>query len=265
MTYKHLTIERSEHVATVTLNSPEKLNALNAGIMTEILQAAGEFHDDEQTRVVIFTGAGEHFSCGADLRDDKRIKQMGEASLLMKIRYQKLGTRMIRGIYEMDQITIAAIKGVALGGAACIAAACDFRIGADDCRVGYPEVDRAMNLSWNALPMCVNLIGPARAKRMVILAQKEDAQTLLEWGFLDQVTSEGALISEAKKMAGEYAAKPPVAAQMVKQSVNALVSVYGQSVMHMDAEQNLLTKNSQDFSEGILAFFEKREPDFKGN
>ena len=66
-------------------------------------------------------------------------------------------------------------------------------------------------------------------------------------------------------MAGEYAAKPPVVAQMVKQSVNALVSVYGQSVMHMDTEQNLLTKNSQDFSEGIRAFFEKRKPEFKGN
>jgi len=265
MTYEHLIVEKDGHIALVSFNRPERMNALNAEMMKEIIQSAHEFYDDEHVRVVIFTGAGKHFSCGSDLRDKDRIERMAEASLLMRRRYQRLGAKMVRSIFEMNQITIAAVNGVALGGGACIAAACDFRIGADDCRIGYPEVNLAMNLSWGALPMCVNLIGSAKTKRMVILAQKETAQTLLAWGYLDQIVPEKELLSAAKHMGGKYAAQPPVPAQMVKQSVNAIVSTADASVMHMDADQYLLTTGSKDFWEGIHAFFEKRRPVFKGD
>jgi enoyl-CoA hydratase/carnithine racemase len=190
---------------------------------------------------------------------------MMDASMLKKLRRLDVGPTMIREIYDMNQITIAAINGLALGGGACIAAACDFRIGADDCRIGYPEVGLGMNLSWRALPMCVNLIGPARAKRMVILAQKETAETLLKWGFLDEVVPKEELMSKAMEMAGAYSAKPPIAAQMVKKSVNALVSMGDRSVMHMDADQFMLAVSSDDSMEGIQAFFQKRKPTFKGN
>lgn len=177
----------------------------------------------------------------------------------------KSGPRTIRGIYEINQITIAAVNGYALGGGACIASACDFRIGAENCRVGYPEVGLAMNLSWVALPLCVHLIGPARAKEMVILARKENAETLLKWGFLDEVVPEGQLLSAAMKLAEQYAAQPPMAAQMVKRSVNAISSALDQSVMHMDSDQYLYATTSDDFKEALEAFFEKRDAVFKGN
>jgi enoyl-CoA hydratase/carnithine racemase len=172
---------------------------------------------------------------------------------------------MIRAIYEIDQITIAAVNGSALGGGACIAAACDFRIGADNCRVGYPEVGLGMNLSWAALPMCVHLIGPARAKQMVILAERVKAQTLLEWGFLDEMVPAHEMMKAAQAMARKYAAQPPIAAQMVKRSVNAIASALDQSIMHMDADQFLLTTQTKDYLEGVSAFLEKREPSFKGD
>jgi enoyl-CoA hydratase/carnithine racemase len=172
---------------------------------------------------------------------------------------------MIRAVYEMDQITIAAVNGAAMGGGACIAAACDFRVGADNCRVGYPEVGLGMNLSWTALPMCVHLIGPARAKQMVILAEKVKAQTLLEWGFLDEMVPAHEMMKAAQAMARKYAAQPPIAAQMVKRSVNAIASALDQSIMHMDADQFLLTTQTKDYLEGVSAFLEKREPSFKGD
>jgi enoyl-CoA hydratase len=265
MNVKHLTIEKDRHVATVIFNRPDSLNALNVQLMHEIIATAEDFREDVETRVVIFTGAGRCFSAGLDLTDIEYIQRFQEDSMLMKSRFLKLGPRMIKAIYNMDQITIAAVNGAATGGGACIAAACDFRVGAEDCLVGYPEVGLGMNLSWAALPMCVNLIGPSKAKQMVILAKKENAATLLNWGFLDEVvTAEGLLVS-ARKMAETYASKPPIAAQMVKRSVNAIVSALDQAIMHMDADQFLLSSKTEDFTEGITAFLEKREPRFKGN
>ena len=265
MEFRHLKIERDHHVAVVTLNRPKKLNALSADLMNEIMDAAKGFHADEDTRVVIFTGAGACFSAGVDLTDSKEIRRMESASALMKRRLLRLGPRMIRTVYEMDQITIAAINGTAAGGGACIAAACDFRVGAEDCGVGYPEVSLGMNLSWGALPMCVNLIGPSRAKQMVILAEIEDAETLLKWGYLDRVVPAERLLSEAKQMADSFASRPPNAAQMVKRSVNAIASALDQAIMHMDSDQFMLTTKTEDYMEGITAFLEKRKPEFKGN
>ena len=265
MSVKYLTIEKDQHVATVIFNRPDALNALNVQLMHEIIATAEAFREDVETRVVIFTGAGKCFSAGLDLTDTEYIQRFQEDSMLMKLRFLKLGPRMIKAIYDMDQITIAAVNGAATGGGACIAAACDFRLGAENCLVGYPEVGLSMNLSWVALPMCVNLIGPSKAKQMVILAKKENAATLLKWGFLDEVVSAEDLLASAKKMAGTYASRPPIVAQMVKRSVNAIASALDQAIMHMDADQFLLSSETEDFTEGITAFLEKREPRFKGN
>lgn len=265
MNYQYLTIERDRHIATLTLNRPDKLNALSADLMEEIIRAAQAFRYDEETRVVIFTGSGACFSAGVDLTDKKNFDRLAQASNLMKLRYLQLGPRMIRAVHEIHQITIAAVNGAAVGGGACIAAACDFRLGADNCRIGYPEVGLGMNLSWTALPMCVHLIGPARAKRMVILAEKVNAQTLLEWGFLDQVVPAAELMEAAQTMAAAYAAQPPIAAQMVKRSVNAIAAALDQAIMHMDADQFLLTSKTEDYLESVSAFLEKRKPSFKGN
>ena len=136
MDYKHLLVSRDGHVATVTFNRPEVANALNYRHLEEIEHAALSFRDDAETRVVIFTGAGKHFSSGAELgaRGDEHDPQV------LRRRRKRLGQRCIQALLDMDQITIAAWNGAAMGGGGCIATALDFRIGARDCFLSYPEI-----------------------------------------------------------------------------------------------------------------------------
>ena len=154
---------------------------------------------------------------------------------------------------------------MAIGGGACIATACDFRVAADDARIGYAEVRLGMNLMWNAVPLCVGLIGPARAKRMLMTGALVPAPQLAEWGFVDECVPRARLAACARELAEELAALPPTAVQMIKESVNAVSGALDTSVMHMDADQWLLTAQSQDFREGINAFREKRAPRFTGD
>ena len=261
MEYKHLLIEkRDDHVAIVTLNRPDQLNALNSALMSEIEYLTEEFQRDTETRVVIFTGAGKHFSVGADLKE-----QRAPSNLLEQTRAKQIGPRMIRKIFMMDQITIAAIKGGALGGGACIVSACDFRIGEENCMAGFPESRLGMNLSWVAVPLVVHLIGPTFAKEMIILGKNNDAQTLLKWGFLSEIVLKEKLLERAIEFAKDYVEMPPIPAQMIKKSINHIIGALDQAIMHMDADQHSLTMTTEDLREGIAAFFGKRKGNYKGN
>jgi enoyl-CoA hydratase/carnithine racemase len=257
-------VARNGQVATVTINRPERRNAITAPMLQDLQAAARGFADDEQTRVVIFRAEGRDFSVGADLAAPPS-KRPGAESLVMRRRAAELGGITLRAIQEIHQPTICAIQGVATGGGACIATACDFRIGSDDARIGYGEVRVGMNLMWTALPLCVRLVGPARAKQMIMTGRLFDASTMERWGFLDQVTTAAELDPAAQAMAADYAALPPVAVQMIKRSVDRLAGALDAAVMHMDVDQWLLATSSADAKEAVAAFFDKRAPRFTGD
>lgn len=261
MEYKHLLIEkRDDHIAIVTFNRPDQLNTLNSTLMSEIEHLTEEFQKDTETRVVIFTGAGKHFCVGVDLKE-----QRPPSTLLEQTRAKQIGPRMIRKIFMMDQITIAAINGGAFGGGACIVSACDFRIGTESSMCGFPESRLGMNLSWVAVPLVVHLIGPTFAKEMIILGKNNDAQTLLKWGFLSEIVPKEKLLERAIDIAKDYVKMPPIPAQMIKKSINHIIGALDQAIMHMDADQHSLTMTTEDLREGIAAFFGKRKGNYKGN
>jgi len=259
----HIDVARDGHIATVTINRPEKRNAITNEMMEDIERIARDFAKDEKSRVIIVRAEGRDFSIGADLSQPRF--QGDPQSLLIRRRQLQLGGLMMRALKEIHQPTICAIQGIATGGAACIATACDFRIAADDARIGYGEVKVGINLMWHAVPTCVHLIGPARAKRMIMSGKLFDAATMEKWGFLDELVPRENLDKAAREMAEEYAALPPIAVQMIKRSINQVSGALDQAVMHMDADQWLLATTSEDFREAVSAFFEKRKPTFKGN
>ncbi len=262
MDYRYIEVRREGAIATVTFLRPEKANALNYAILAEIEQVALSFREDVETRVVIFTGAGKHFSAGFDLTDPNTEY---EGPLVLKRRRNRIGARVISALHDIDQITIAAWNGAAMGGGACIPTALDFRVGAASCVMRYPEVDLGMNLMWQSLPLCVRLAGPARAKRLVVGGETIAAPTLLEWGILDDLVDDDQLMARARELATFYAAKPPVPAQMIKRSINRIAGALDQSVMDMDADQNLLTRGTQDMAEAVRAYLAGETPVFKGD
>jgi len=256
MSFNFLRIEHEGPLATICLNRPECGNALSLKLMAEIVQACESFKYDTETRVVIFHGEGKNFCVGADLKDPER-KSRDDSSLLERSRSTQRGRDLIEAILNINQITIAAVQGAAAGGGACIATACDFRIGTRECIIGYPEVKLGMNLSWGALPLCYNLIGPAAAKRMVIGGELEAAEDLFEWGFLDELVETEDLSSAVSKMAQFYADRPPLAAQMIKRGLNAIQMAANAGIMHMDGDQFTLATESEEFHRQHEAFLNR--------
>ena len=260
MEYRHLEVERRGRVAIVTFHRPEKANALNARHIEEIEHAALSFRDDAETRAVVFTGAGRHFTSGADLTEP----EPAPPTLVMQRRRRRIGQRAITALREMDQVTIAGWRGAAMGGGACIAAALDFRVGARDCFMSFPEIDIGVNLMWNSLPLLVHLVGPARAKQLVMGGERAPGPRLLEWGVLDEMVDGSLVMDRALAWAEHYASRPPVAAQMIKRSVNAISSALDGAVMHADFDQHLLASATEDAAVAIDSRLAGRDPEFAG-
>lgn len=264
--YRFLHITTAGPVATVTLARAERANALAFAVLQELEQAALAMRDEPDIRVVVLTGAGKHFSSGADLGDPSPGGGPdGRMPLVQRRRHARMGGRVIRAWLDMDQISIAAWNGAAMGGGGCLATACDFRIAADDAFLCYPEIDIGLNLQWWGLPLITRLAGPARAKRLVIGGERIGAATLERWGVVDEVVARADLLPRAHELARFYAGKPPVAAQMIKRSVNALSGAFDEAVMHMDFDQNLLTARTDDAAEARRTYRTPEPPGYTGN
>jgi len=260
--YEHIELDKIGHVAWLRFNRVKKANAMNYAHLWEVEHAALSLREDADIRVVVITGNGPHFCSGADLSDSG---EANDVPFVLRRRRARMGERAIEAVLGIDQITIAAWHGAAMGGGACLATACDFRVGSDDCFIQYPEIDIGINLMWKSLPLLVNLIGPARAKRLVIGGERMHSKTLLDWGLLDQCVSREALSTTVNDMAAHYVNKPPIAAQMIKQSTNQIANALNHALMHMDADQNLLAAATKDRAEAVKSYLEKSTPTFTGN
>jgi enoyl-CoA hydratase/carnithine racemase len=161
-------------------------------------------------------------------------------------------------------VTIAALEGYCIGGAVSLVLACDFRVMAENAFIRIPEIDLAMNYSWGSLPRLVNLVGPAKAKEWVILADKVGCTEAVRSGFAQWTALPSQAEAKAQEIAQRIAAKPQAPVFMTKQTVNALVAA-NQAVGHMDLDQFALTVLSEDFQEGVEAFLSKRKPVFNKN
>jgi enoyl-CoA hydratase/carnithine racemase len=259
-----VTLDIGDRIAVITLNRPERRNALTQAMLADMERIADSLRGAGDVRAVVLRGAGGDFSVGADI-GEMEARMAAPLPLAEARRGAQLGARVMRAIMGIDQPTICALQGVATGGAACIATACDLRIAATGARLGYGEVKIGIPLMWNALGPLVALVGPARAKRLVMTGALVPAETLAAWGLVDEVVAPDALDGRALALAAEFAALPPLAVQMIKRSINAVAHALDAAVLHADADQWLLATQGDDFAEALAAFRDKRAGMFTGN
>lgn len=260
--FRHISIEREGRIATVRFDRGNTANALSLGLMRELLAAARSFEGDHETSAVILTG-GRHFTMGFDLRDPE-TGEVREADLADRRERLALGPRLCQAWQDVEPVTIAAIEGWCIGGGVAIAVSCDFRVMAKGATLYAPEIERGMNMGWGSVPRTVALVGPARAKRMFILAEQVGAGGALAWGAADEVAPDGQAVAAALKIAERAAAMPPAQVRMIKETTNAAAYALGRATSSLDRDQFVLAQASDDFAEGVASFTEKRPPAFTG-
>lgn len=245
MDYQFTTIERRGGIAVVRFDRKEKLNAFNQDLIVEMTAVARSFHDDLDIHAVVLTGAPKAFSAGADLTDGKSWQVENLNDLEKRQRFYR-GVRLCEAWEQMPQITIAAIEGMAVGAGIALGLACDWRVMADDAFLYVPEVKIGLNLQWGALPRLVTLVGPARAKRIVLMCERMGAEQALAWGLIDDIAATGGAVEKSLEMAEVVLSMPHATVRMVKEAVNATAGALHRAASYADADQSQLTGGFTD-------------------
>lgn len=258
-----VTIKREGRLARVMFSRGDALNALSIQAMEELKTAATELGMDTGCSAIVLTG-GVVFSAGADLADPQ-LQERNAMSLLEQRDAVRLGPELCQAWAGLEQITIAAIEGYCIGGGLALAVSCDHRIASSTAHFRLPEVPLGMNMSWRSVPRIVSLIGPSRAKELVVLGRKVSAAEARDWGLIDRICEPGSTATLAVELAEEYCQLPPLAARMAKEAIDASAQALAHATSFMDRDQFLLARTSDDHKEAVRAFLEKRTPDFNGN
>jgi enoyl-CoA hydratase len=254
-----LRIAVDERVATVTINRPDVLNALNTSLLEELLATLTDLGNDPSVGVVVLTGEGDRsFIAGAD------IKEMAGKTPLEARAYSELGQEIAHKLETMRKPTIAAVNGYALGGGCEMALACDVRLASENAEFGQPEINLGIIPGWGASQRLARATNIGYAKELILTGRRVDAAEALERGLVQHVYPPDELMSAAWNMASEMASKSPVALYYAKEATNrSLHGDIGGNLVH-EADLYSLMFSTDDAREGLSAFVEKRQASFVG-
>jgi enoyl-CoA hydratase len=251
--------EKGNGIATITIDRPEVLNAINEDTLREMLARLDDAENDETVRVIILTGAGNRaFSTGADL---KMFKVM---SPIEATKNSELGQSLTNRIENFGKPTIAAINGYALGGGTEIAMACDIRIASDNAQMGQTEINVGTIIGWGGTQRLPRLVGKGIAKELVFTGKLIGAKTAERLGLVNTVVPFDQLKAKVQEIATEIASKPPIAIRLMKTLINRSTETHIREGLWQEAEAFGLAASTEDFLEGVTAFLEKRKPRYKG-
>jgi enoyl-CoA hydratase len=259
MDFENTLYETEDGIATITINRPKALNALNKQAVQEISSRLDEAEEDETVKVIVITGAGDKGFCvGLDLKSVKGISAVDGMNLSLR------GQKLTKKIEELRKPVIAAINGYALGGGLEMAMSCDLRIASDNARMGQTELNVGLIPGWGGTQRLPRLVGRAMAKELIFTAKMIDAKTAKQLGLLNEVVPPDELKSAVKKFAAELLTKPPVGLQLAKQLINSSIETDLTKGLVQEAQAFGVLASTEDFDEGVAAFIEKRKPKFKG-
>ena len=259
--FEYLLHESTKGVTTITLNNPEKLNALNLTMQQELLEALRHYRDDEGTRVIIITGAGERAFCvGAEIQGFKGMTSIKGYRLM-----RDLGYEVHRLMEVMEKPLIAAVNGYCLAGGLEVALSCDIIIAAEEAQFGVPEINIGIIPGWGGSVRLPRAIGARRAKEWIMTGKRFSATEAERVGLVTRMVPRVTLMAEVRKLAEELAVKSPNALRMAKMVINlSLEAADIDAGLAIERGAVSILLGSEDCAEGVAAFLEKRSPQFKG-
>lgn len=255
-TFKNILLELVDEIATIVINRPEKLNALNFETLEELEQAVDQIAQDKTIKGVIITGSGEKaFVAGADINEFQSISNAKDVA--------ENGQRIFFKIENLNKPVIAAINGYALGGGCELALACHMRIAAENAVFAQPEVNLGLIPGYGGTQRLTHLVGKGKAIELITTADMIDAKEAYTIGMVNHVVSKDKLIEKAVEILTKIKQKPPISVDLSIQAINTSVS-HPEAGYQTEAECFERSTNTKDFVEGTSAFMEKRKANFKG-
>ena len=256
--YETLLVERRGRVAVITINRPQKLNALNIQTRAEGAAALDELREDESVRVVVITGAGEKaFVAGADISEFEGRTAVSQRDVMT-------ARSLFTAVDTFPKPVIAMINGFCLGGGCELALSCDIRVASDRARFGQPEINLGIIPGGGGTQRLTRLVGEGKAMELILTGDMIDAQQAYSLGLVNAVFPAEELEAKTFEMANRIAEKSPVALRMAKEAVKTAARANLDEGLRREIDLFALTFSSQDKDEGVRAFLEKRKPDFKG-
>lgn len=253
----------SSGVATITLNRPDSLNALNEEISIALQKAIHDAAGDRGVRCVVITGAGRAFSSGADLSDVDSLTAGGQKPDLGELLRQRYNP-VILPIVQMEKPVVASLNGVAAGAGASLALACDFRIAGDKARLFQAFIKVGLIPDSGAHYFLTRLVGIAKATELAMLGDIIDAQECLRLGLVTRVVPQEELADRTREFAEQLASGPTRAYALTKKAMHFATRSDIAAVLDYEADLQSEISTTEDATEGIVAFVQKRPPEFKG-
>lgn len=258
-TFETLLLQIEKGICTITLNRPDKLNALNSTVIHELEQAMEEVYTNPEIQCAIITGSGpKAFAAGADIGGFAGLSPEEGMALARK------GQEVFFKIENCAKPVVAAVNGFALGGGCELAMACHFRLCSENAKFGQPEVNLGLIPGYGGTQRLTQLIGKGKSMEMQMTAHMMDAEEALRYGLVNQVTTADSLLTRAKDILQIIMTKAPVAIAKIIECVNTAATSGGLSGFEKEVESFGECFATEDVKEGVSAFLEKRKADFKG-
>jgi enoyl-CoA hydratase/carnithine racemase len=260
--YQFVLTSVADGVGTLTLNRPDRLNAVDAEMARDLVEAGTELLGDKEVRVLVITGAGRAFSAGGDVRFLSQALESAQYADAMAL--VRAGGQLVRMIRETSKPVLASLNGVAAGGGANLALACDLRIAGESAGIGQVFHRIGLHPDWGGTYFLSRLVGSSRALELIWSAEVVPASRCLEMGMVNRVVADSALSQATAEWAARLAALPPIAAALAKDAVyrNMVQDLAGALVLEEESQEKCF--KSTDALEGFAAFTAKRQPRFEG-
>ncbi len=263
MTYKCLLIEVKDRIATLTLNRPERLNALGDTLREDLYDAVTKCAADPGVGVIVITGAGRGFCSGGDVKSMSDRDQAGQATTTSE-QLAPVRDRVILAMRDCPKPIIAAVNGAAAGAGMNLALACDLRIASTTAKFSQAFVKRGLSPDWGGSWFLPRIVGTAKACELIFTGETIDAAEALRLGIVNAVAAPEALMNEAYALARKIADGPPVALQLSKRAIYRNLETDLRGGLEFETFAQGVCKATEDMKEGVRAFIEKRAPVFRG-